>query len=355
MTPTPRGVLDHQGARLTIRRTWPSDNGRLTIEAVEEDTGHLRAGHLEPEGTVTLTPFGEDPALAGLPAAVDAGELLVHRFTKRAVVKTDSAFLKLLPARKVARVIAAHATAAQLIGAAGIATPRVTAVNGGTLTLSIVPGVSLYDLGSSSVGAGGTDDDLATLERAWSVWADHWPAFAAAPRGEATPLPSYRPEDEVETLMSWMARCHGFGALPVPATALRSAVHDAAGLLLVGTPQTPALSHRDLHDKQVLISSGSTSKGVLGLIDCDTLALAEPALDLANLLVHLSFREAQGLLSARRRAVGERAILEVAEELSVPEDRMNAYSRSTKLRLACVYAFRPRWRELTEDWFHHSL
>ena len=348
----PEDVLDNEGTRLTIRRTWPHDGGRLTIEAVDETTGRLRAGHLDADGTVTLTPFGEDPALAGLPAAVDAGELLVHRFTKRAVVRTDSAYLKLLPPRKVGRVVTAHATAAGLVAAAGIATPGVTAVDGGTLTLSTVPGASLYDLGLPSAKAG--RGDTAMLDHAWSVWADHWPAFATVPGGDAL-LPSYRPRDEVETLTTWMARCLDFGASPVPDATLRSAVHDAAGHLLDGTTQAPVLSHRDLHDKQVLISGGGSSNGTLGLIDCDTLALAEPALDLANLLVHLSFREAQGLLSARRRAAGERAILAVAEKLSVPDERLDAYALSTKLRLTCIYAFRPRWRRLTLDWFHDAV
>ncbi|WP_104167791.1 phosphotransferase [Arthrobacter sp. SX1312] len=348
----PDDVLDNEGTRLTIRRTWPHDGG-LTIEAVDETTGRLRAGHLDADGTVTLTPFGEDPALAGLPAAVDAGELLVHRFTKRAVVRTDSAYLKLLPPRKVGRVVTAHATAAGLVAAAGIATPRVTAVDGATLTLSAVPGASLYDLGCSSTSAG--SDGTAMLDHAWSVWAAHWPAFAAVPGGDAGRLPSYGPHDEVETLATWMVRCLDFGASPVPDAALRAAVRTAAGRLLHGTAQAPVLSHRDLHDKQVLISGGGSSQGTLGLIDCDTLALAEPALDLANLLVHLSFREAQGLLSARRRAAGERAILAVAEELLVPEDRLDAYALSTKLRLTCIYAFRPRWRQLTKDWFQDSL
>ncbi|MFC3299331.1 Phosphotransferase enzyme family [Arthrobacter agilis] len=352
MTAVPDTVQDHRGIQLTVRRAWPANNGRLTIEALEEATGHLRAGHLEADGTVALTPFGEDSALPGLPTAVDAGELLVHRFTKRAVVKTDGAYLKLLPPRKVARVIAAHAMASELTAAAGITTPRVTDVDEGTLTLSTVPGVSLHDLGRS--GGGDPGDDLVTLERAWSLWAEHWSAFAAAPPGEGR-LPFYRPEDEAETLTTWMTHCLDFGTLPVPAPALRSAVDDAANHLLDTSLQAPVLSHRDLHDKQVLLSTGSTGEGGLGLIDCDTLALAEPALDLANLLVHLAFREAQGLLSAEGRAVGETAIRGVAEELSVPEDRLDAYSGSTKLRLACVYAFRPRWRMLTRDWFHDAL
>ncbi|WP_043442245.1 phosphotransferase [Arthrobacter sp. L77] len=348
----PDSVLDDEGTRLTIRRAWPHDDGRLTIEAVDETTGRLRAGRLDADGTVTVTAFGKDPALTGLPAAADTGELLVHRFTRRAVVRTDSGYLKVLPTRKAARVVTAHATAAELIAGAGIATPRVTSVDGGTLSLSTVPGTSLYDLGLPRADAGG--EDTATVDHAWSVWADGWPVFAAAPGGDTARLPSYRPEDEARTLTAWMDRCLDFGASPVPDTALRSAVHTAAGHLLHGTMQTPVLSHRDLHDKQVLISGGDTGRGALGLIDCDTLARAEPALDLANLLVHLSFREAQGLLSASRRAAGERAILTVAEELQVPDERLHAYALSTKLRLACIYAFRPRWRQLTKDWFHDA-
>jgi aminoglycoside phosphotransferase (APT) family kinase protein len=47
--------------------------------------------------------------------------------------------------------------------------------------------------------------------------------------------------------------------------------------------------HRDLHDKQLILDETG-----VGLIDFDLAALGDPSLDLANLVVHLQGREAQG-------------------------------------------------------------
>ncbi len=340
----PTTVTDSDGSRLTVRRTWPDDDGRLTLEAVDS-TGRLRAGRLTPGHDAELVPYGEDPRLPGLAAAGGAGELLVHRFRKRAVVRATGAYLKVLPLGKAGGVAAAHVTAARLAEAAGIDVPRVLSVEAGTLTLSVVPGTSLHDLGRSR-----TDESHAAAERAWSSWAERWPGFAAPVPANDVALPSYRPEDEIRTLSLWVARCEAFDVLPVESATLRAAAGWAIDRLSAGTPQAPVLAHRDLHDKQVLVPEGTGSAGGVGLIDCDTLTLAEPALDLANLLVHLDFREAQGLLDPSIRAAGERAIRAVAGELLVPADRLAAYAESTRVRLACVYAFRPQWRELAGEW-----
>ncbi len=86
------------------------------------------------------------------------------------------------------------------------------------------------------------------------------------------------------------------------------------------------------------------------MIDCDTLALADPTLDLANLLVHLEFRGGTG--GARR--VGEQAVREMAAEQRVPLQRMAAHATSTRLLLAFVYAVRPQWQELAARWFRDA-
>jgi hypothetical protein len=291
----------------------------------------------------------EDPRLPGLAAAGRAGDLLVHRFRKRAVVRAPDAYLKVLPVGRADGVAAAHVTAARLAEAAEIDIPRVLSVQEGTLSLSIVPGTSLYDLGRSR-----SDESHAETERSWSSWAERWPRFAAPLTAHDVVLPLHRAEDEIRTLSLWVARCEAFDVLPVGAATLRAAAGQVVERLSAGTPQAPVVAHRDLHDKQVLVPAGTGPAGGIGLIDCDTLALAEPALDLANLLVHLEFRQAQGLLDPSARAAGERAIRAVALELRVPADRLAAYARSTRLRLACVYAFRPRWRELAGEWCRAS-
>ena len=82
------------------------------------------------------------------------------------------------------------------------------------------------------------------------------------------------------------------------------------------------LSHRDLHDKQLMYSADSDTPG---LLDFDTAALAEPAWDVANLAVHLELRRDQRVLDDAAVRVAESAIGDVVRELDVPEDRLWVY------------------------------
>ncbi|TFV53665.1 hypothetical protein E4P41_20890, partial [Geodermatophilus sp. DF01-2] len=93
--------------------------------------------------------------------------------------------------------------------------------------------------------------------------------------------------------------------------------------------------HRDLHDRQVLVADD----GSVGLLDFDLLAAGEPALDLANLLAHLSLRQHQGLVTdaGPLRA----AVLEGYRPAPAVAARVPVREAVTRLRLAAVYAFRP--------------
>lgn len=119
--------------------------------------------------------------------------------------------------------------------------------------------------------------------------------------------------------------------------------------------------HRDLHDKQVLLRDD----GRLAVIDVDTLAVGECALDVANVLAHLDLRVAQGLLSpahARASRTGFLAGLGEATDSDAedpawehPESgRLEAYLAATRLRLAAVYSFRPRWRSVAATLLEQS-
>ena len=98
--------------------------------------------------------------------------------------------------------------------------------------------------------------------------------------------------------------------------------------------------HRDLHDKQVVVGAH------IGLLDLDTLAVGERALDLANALAHLELRVDQGLMTAAAARVARRAFLEGADPDPETRERIPAHLGVARLRLAGVYAFRPRWRAL---------
>ncbi len=81
-------------------------------------------------------------------------------------------------------------------------------------------------------------------------------------------------------------------------------------------------------------------------MDLDTLALGDPELDVANLATHLTLRSLQGLCSLADAIRLQRELLSAYGD-ALDEERLLAYGAAAQLRLACVYAFRPRWRHLS--------
>lgn len=117
-------------------------------------------------------------------------------------------------------------------------------------------------------------------------------ALAALRSSDPGGLPAHTGRDEALLLAEWLDRCRLYR--PDAARALAAAVAEISGRLAhAGAACAP--SHRDLHEKQILISGG-----VAGLLDFDTLSLADPALDPGNLAAHLFLagRSATGLCNA---------------------------------------------------------
>ena len=109
------------------------------------------------------------------------------------------------------------------------------------------------------------------------------------------------------------------------------------------------LLHRDYHDKQILID-GSRA----GLIDFDTLCLGDPALDLGNFLAHLRLSELQE--QADLSSLREAFLMGYLEDVPQPAPgHLEAYERSTLLRLACIYAVSTRWRHLSGSLLRMAL
>jgi aminoglycoside phosphotransferase (APT) family kinase protein len=81
--------------------------------------------------------------------------------------------------------------------------------------------------------------------------------------------------------------------------------------------------------------------GVVGVLDLDLAATGEPALDLANLLVHLELRSLQGLCPGARARACAGAVVDGYDPGLDTWRRVSAYALTTRLRLAAVYAFRP--------------
>ncbi len=103
--------------------------------------------------------------------------------------------------------------------------------------------------------------------------------------------------------------------------------------------------HRDFYDKQVFVDP----EGGIGVLDFDTLCVGEPALDVANMLVHLELRSWQGRCSRGPASKAAGAFLDGYDPPPKVQARLGAYRDSTRLRLACLYAYRPRWRHLSAD------
>ncbi|HHT13098.1 MAG TPA: hypothetical protein GX013_08030 [Propionibacterium sp.] len=328
--------LDTEEGTVTLERAWFEriDDGlrRLSFEGHDE-AGALRAGLVwfdddaRPART-TLTPYGRDKKLPALQGLLAGGELLVHRAGRRAVVRTTDGFTKALRPSKLAEA-EARARAFQAVGG-WLRTPHVLGASPeGELTVDVVPGTSLHQLGSGR--------DEAAWEAAWGAWATAWPEWVRTP-GLGTDLPRYGVEHEEQTLTGWLLRVE----LARPAGLSHSSLRERFGGVMERLNALPdprwCLSHRDLHDKQVLVTLPDARAG---LIDSDTLALSDAALDLGNLLAHVRLREVQGSLDPSRADAAERLIRTVADELEVPDDALSAWCEAASLRLSCVYAFRP--------------
>jgi aminoglycoside phosphotransferase (APT) family kinase protein len=81
--------------------------------------------------------------------------------------------------------------------------------------------------------------------------------------------------------------------------------------------------------------------GRAGLLDFDTLAVGEAALDVANALVHFELRALQRLCLPEQARAATLEFLDAYGPGPEVRRRLDAYADATRLRLACVYAFRP--------------
>lgn len=139
-------------------------------------------------------------------------------------------------------------------------------------------------------------------------------------------LPRYEGADEARLLTDWLARLRQ--VFPTVADALSAAVQSVCDAL---TDCQGALvpSHRDLHQKQILIDLPCA-----GILDFDTLCLADPALDAGNLMAHLCLA---GIVQNRPLIAFEAAI--AFEHRHVPSRSLRLWRRAALLRLCMIYAF----------------
>lgn len=329
---------DHLGVELRdpdgglVAGQWFRDQEQAHTVCVQ--TGRAAPGsgvRLLPGGLV-LQPGGADRKLSGIRRlAESAGTAVVaHRPEKRAVLRlappgAESTYVKVVRPRRLERTLSGARVAVD-----GVATAQVRAVDHehGMVTFAALPGRTLYDLLGDPRGTDGSIEKVGHAVGE-AVRRLHHTAASAG-------LPTHDASAELAVTRRWVALAAEHRLLGERAETVQRLVA-AAGADLAVAHGPPVLLHRDLHDKQLLIDGVG-----VGMLDFDLAALGDPALDLANLLTHLELRARQGRCSLER---AQRCATAVRDGYGpVPEDwqrRIDGYQLTTRVRLACVYAFRP--------------
>lgn len=341
----PRGT-DHALGELTaedgttVAAQWFADPDRLAAAAAKTPAPARVAGD------VLLQPAGADARLGALPAVLDedGADLVAHRPGRRAVVRVTDAdgtvreYAKVVRPKNAAELARRGALVAELVGDE-VPVPRLredSDLERGVLRWSVVPGRTLHDLGAD----GGWS--IETAREAWQAAGRAVAGLHAAPTERVTDR--HGPEQELDAIAGWLHPAVAHGLLD-PDLVARAGERVTAELTAEAGEPVLGVLHRDLHDKQLLLDDA----GTVGMIDVDTLAVGERALDVANLLVHLELRQAQGLLTDELAAAAREDFRAGVDAADLPAARLAAYARAARLRLAGVYAFRPRWRQVAED------
>ncbi|MDU8943182.1 phosphotransferase [Ovoidimarina sediminis] len=244
-------VVADREAGLVLRR--PGLDERLPGLKLLHDRGAARA--------VLADLTGRDPG----PVAV---RLVAHRLGKRAVLRIALpggpvfARLRTVKSGEGADRLARHRALWEALGREGhlrIPKPLGAAPDLGLALFGALPG---------QAPAFGPEDCRA-IDRALETLRGLDPAG----------LPAHTEGDEARLLLGWFERCRDY--MPALADAIGPKLHRLFAEMSV-RPAVLRPCHRDLHEKQILIA-----QGIAGLLDFDTLSLADPALDPGNLLAHL--------------------------------------------------------------------
>lgn len=352
--PVPFAVDDTDQTHWLVSRSWPAGTaGDYVLELRTADRPGVRAAHLR-AGQFELLPVGRDRRLPALAHAIRRGEVVVHRATKRAVVRAGDRYLKIFRPNQSDEAAARHTRMTALLGTEDFLTPALVFCMPGCLTLTGLPGRSLFDLGQDPQVSD------AVFEQAWRQWSRGWirqqsRARAAAHRATIEALPGRPAAVELENMQRivqvWLVHARDVAQARAQRQAVRAAAADVAQELLGGAPDPPVWSHGDLHDKQIFVQAPGAP---LGLLDFDEAGLAEAAADLANLAVHLELRLGQKRLTPERYSTARGLVIATAEELRVSPARFDAYADATRLRLGCLYSFRPQWAALAEDFLSQA-
>ena len=329
---------DHLGVELRnadgglVAGQWFRDTGEALAVSAHTSRAAPASGVRLLPGGLLLQPGGADrklPAVHRLAAAAGA-TVVAHRPEKRAVLRLapstgETTYVKVVRPRRLEQTV----TRAQ-VAAGCAATPRIRSVDPelGAVTFAELPGRTLHDLLADPTTTDGRIEKVGYAVGE-AVRRLHTTAAGAD-------LPAHDAAAELAVTRRWVDLATDHHLLEDRADAVDQLLASAAADL-TGAAGPAVLLHRDLHDKQLLIEDAT-----VGMLDFDLAARGDPALDLANLLTHLELRARQGRCSLER---AQRCTTAVHDGYGpVPEDwrrRIAGYQLTTRVRLACVYAFRP--------------
>jgi len=323
--------LAQHGITTRVAGQWFSDDDRAQRVAYRTAGAQL-AGH-----GLVLQPGGADRRLTSLRELLRSpnAELVAHHPERRAVVRRTRAdgaveYTKVVrPDRLTAVLAAAHGCAVP-----GVRVPSVTSVDSarGLVTTAALPGRTVDDLlGDDTV-------PLPVLVSAGRACGSMVRALHDAP----VPREACRhdPHAELAVARLWARRAREHSVLDGRRLDGLERCLDRIAHQLPGPPARPVRLHRDLHDKQVMVELRGREPAV-GLIDFDLAAVGDPALDLANLLVHLDLRALQGHAAPERARACAAAVLDAYDPPPAVREALRGYAELTRLRLVAVYAFRP--------------
>lgn len=253
-----------------------------------------------------------DPKLPGLAAALDRGRLISYRVGRRAVIATESTYIKVVRPSRLDAVLTAH----QLVDAThSVRAPTVIdAAAIGSIELTPMHGQSLHELIRHRALQAETIQHLAQS--------------LASMHGDIDPGPlAQRTPDSPQQWIDTVAR--------VDRSAARDLTMLATRLPSIG-PGTRSVIHGDLHDKNIYVSTNGA-----GFIDLDGLSQGAAESDLANLTVHLKLRALQTEQSTdHASALGSLFYTEYAGIRPIDQELAHAFEQHTWFRLASLYLLR---------------
>jgi thiamine kinase-like enzyme len=143
--------------------------------------------------------------------------------------------------------------------------------------------------------------------------------------------------NELEILTKWISVVEFF--LPLHCGAVIKIYETLAKNQDAGNPVSTGIVHGDFYDKQVIVSGDDVL-----FIDFDAIAKGDPASDIGNFIAHLTLRGLQFKNDPDYfDPLGKKLISAYAGTKNSDFNRMvMIYKSTTLLRLACVYALRPR-------------